>query len=341
MGSPEGFLPKKGDSRQIPAGERQNLRGGGAAAGRFLSAESRGLLPGGAPLNTPQLSAEVRWLPAQGLGLLAQCPLSRRLHSSKSPATLSPKASETATQKTGECPPRRPRAWGACIMRFLTHCPPPSHRPRNHRPGALPLMTAFARSRNPVASPTQPNGAEKGRAGVVESGPRLCARSAPGRRLRLALPAPQGRSRPSRRLHNGRGGGQARTRPPGPTAEPRPTARPAAPRRGAGSWGGPGSLLVRGEGAGSGLAPPFAGGTLVGPFCGSAPALTFHPSRRRGRSPARIRARCRRAGSSRGLCASAATAGARAEPRVVWGWRRRRPRAAAGWARRPAQPPAP
>ncbi|XP_016059718.1 PREDICTED: T-box transcription factor TBX1 [Miniopterus natalensis] len=39
----------------------------------------------------------------------------------------------------------------------------PEDWPRNHRPGALPLMTAFARSRNPVASPTQPNGAEKGR----------------------------------------------------------------------------------------------------------------------------------------------------------------------------------
>nr|XP_025838512.1 T-box transcription factor TBX1 [Vulpes vulpes] len=41
----------------------------------------------------------------------------------------------------------------------------PEDWPRNHRPGALPLMSAFARSRNPVASPTQPNGAEKGRAG--------------------------------------------------------------------------------------------------------------------------------------------------------------------------------
>ncbi|KAK1328535.1 hypothetical protein QTO34_012108 [Cnephaeus nilssonii] len=37
----------------------------------------------------------------------------------------------------------------------------PEDWPRNHRPGALPLMTAFARSRNPVASPGQPNGAEK------------------------------------------------------------------------------------------------------------------------------------------------------------------------------------
>ncbi|KAL4834070.1 hypothetical protein H8958_016790, partial [Nasalis larvatus] len=37
----------------------------------------------------------------------------------------------------------------------------PEDWPRNHRPGALPLMSAFARSRNPVASPTQPSGAEK------------------------------------------------------------------------------------------------------------------------------------------------------------------------------------
>ncbi|XP_024904937.1 T-box transcription factor TBX1 [Pteropus alecto] len=52
----------------------------------------------------------------------------------------------------------------------------PEDWPRNHRPGALPLMSAFARSRNPVASPTQPNGAEKGRAGVVGSGPQPSVR---------------------------------------------------------------------------------------------------------------------------------------------------------------------
>ncbi|XP_034371154.1 T-box transcription factor TBX1 isoform X1 [Arvicanthis niloticus] len=37
----------------------------------------------------------------------------------------------------------------------------PEDWPRNHRPGALPLVSAFTRSRNPVASPTQPNGADK------------------------------------------------------------------------------------------------------------------------------------------------------------------------------------
>lgn len=37
-----------------------------------------------------------------------------------------------------------------------------SSRPRNHRPGALPLMSAFARSRNPVSSPAHQNGTEKG-----------------------------------------------------------------------------------------------------------------------------------------------------------------------------------
>uniref|UniRef100_A0A2K5CV90 T-box transcription factor 1 n=1 Tax=Aotus nancymaae TaxID=37293 RepID=A0A2K5CV90_AOTNA len=52
----------------------------------------------------------------------------------------------------------------------------PEDWPRNHRPGALPLMSAFARSRNPVASPTQPSGAEKGRAGVVGSGSQPCCR---------------------------------------------------------------------------------------------------------------------------------------------------------------------
>ncbi|XP_078524066.1 T-box transcription factor TBX1 isoform X2 [Lissotriton helveticus] len=38
----------------------------------------------------------------------------------------------------------------------------PEDWPRNHRPGSLPLMSAFARSRNPVTSPSQQNGTEKG-----------------------------------------------------------------------------------------------------------------------------------------------------------------------------------
>uniref|UniRef100_A0A2I3GZR8 T-box domain-containing protein n=1 Tax=Nomascus leucogenys TaxID=61853 RepID=A0A2I3GZR8_NOMLE len=46
----------------------------------------------------------------------------------------------------------------------------PEDWPRNHRPGALPLMSAFARSRNPVASPTQPSGTEKGRLVTEGSG---------------------------------------------------------------------------------------------------------------------------------------------------------------------------
>ncbi|XP_029475857.1 T-box transcription factor TBX1 isoform X2 [Rhinatrema bivittatum] len=37
----------------------------------------------------------------------------------------------------------------------------PEDWPRNHRPGALPLMSAFARSRNPVSSPPQHNGTDK------------------------------------------------------------------------------------------------------------------------------------------------------------------------------------
>ncbi|XP_075754412.1 T-box transcription factor TBX1 isoform X2 [Pelodiscus sinensis] len=37
----------------------------------------------------------------------------------------------------------------------------PEDWPRNHRPGALPLMSAFARSRNPVTSPAHQNGTEK------------------------------------------------------------------------------------------------------------------------------------------------------------------------------------
>ncbi|XP_030913303.1 T-box transcription factor TBX1 [Geospiza fortis] len=38
----------------------------------------------------------------------------------------------------------------------------PEDWPRNHRPGPLPLMSAFARSRNPVSSPAHQNGTEKG-----------------------------------------------------------------------------------------------------------------------------------------------------------------------------------
>uniref|UniRef100_A0A8C5SX72 T-box transcription factor 1 n=1 Tax=Laticauda laticaudata TaxID=8630 RepID=A0A8C5SX72_LATLA len=38
----------------------------------------------------------------------------------------------------------------------------PEDWPRNHRPGALPLMSAFARSRNPVSSPVHQNGTDKG-----------------------------------------------------------------------------------------------------------------------------------------------------------------------------------
>lgn len=173
---------------------------------------------------------------------------------------------------------------GAWTGRPLTPRLPPSHRPRNHRPGALPLMSAFARSRNPVASPTQPNGAEKGRTRVVGSGPQPSVRSAPGRRLSPASPANQGRSRPSIRLHNGRGGGQERTRPPGLTAAPRPAARGGARAPGE----GPGLGHDRREGrGGSGLAPPpaRAGGALAGPPCGAAPALIRQLSPQTRRKP--------------------------------------------------------
>uniref|UniRef100_A0A2K5VTS3 T-box transcription factor 1 n=1 Tax=Macaca fascicularis TaxID=9541 RepID=A0A2K5VTS3_MACFA len=76
----------------------------------------------------------------------------------------------------------------------------PEDWPRNHRPGALPLMSAFARSRNPVASPTQPSGAEKGRAGVDKEGKAETSRNAPetavellrdaGGCVNLGLPCP-------------------------------------------------------------------------------------------------------------------------------------------------------
>ncbi|XP_039627455.1 T-box transcription factor TBX1 isoform X2 [Polypterus senegalus] len=38
----------------------------------------------------------------------------------------------------------------------------PEDWPRNHRPGSLPIMSAFARTRNPISSPPQQNGTEKG-----------------------------------------------------------------------------------------------------------------------------------------------------------------------------------
>ncbi|XP_043926939.1 T-box transcription factor TBX1 isoform X2 [Protopterus annectens] len=37
----------------------------------------------------------------------------------------------------------------------------PEDWPRNHRPGSLPIMSAFARTRNPVSSPSQQNGSDK------------------------------------------------------------------------------------------------------------------------------------------------------------------------------------
>ncbi|KAK7933165.1 hypothetical protein WMY93_004061 [Mugilogobius chulae] len=37
----------------------------------------------------------------------------------------------------------------------------PEDWPRNHRPGSLPIMSAFARTRNPMSSPPQQNGPEK------------------------------------------------------------------------------------------------------------------------------------------------------------------------------------
>uniref|UniRef100_A0A4W5MQ26 T-box transcription factor 1 n=1 Tax=Hucho hucho TaxID=62062 RepID=A0A4W5MQ26_9TELE len=37
----------------------------------------------------------------------------------------------------------------------------PEDWPRNHRPGSLPIMSAFARTRNPMSSPPQQNGSEK------------------------------------------------------------------------------------------------------------------------------------------------------------------------------------
>uniref|UniRef100_A0A8B9R3K0 T-box transcription factor 1 n=1 Tax=Anas platyrhynchos TaxID=8839 RepID=A0A8B9R3K0_ANAPL len=82
----------------------------------------------------------------------------------------------------------------------------PEDWPRNHRPGALPLMSAFARSRNPVSSPAHQNGTEKG------EHPLRPAHSL----LSSPLPAcpPQTQPTPAATT-SGR-------RPPGPRCTPRP-----------------------------------------------------------------------------------------------------------------------
>ncbi|XP_068557302.1 T-box transcription factor TBX1 isoform X1 [Anas acuta] len=55
----------------------------------------------------------------------------------------------------------------------------PEDWPRNHRPGALPLMSAFARSRNPVSSPAHQNGTEKDAADARRDYEREAAAGAP------------------------------------------------------------------------------------------------------------------------------------------------------------------
>uniref|UniRef100_A0A4W2EGN9 T-box transcription factor 1 n=1 Tax=Bos indicus x Bos taurus TaxID=30522 RepID=A0A4W2EGN9_BOBOX len=128
----------------------------------------------------------------------------------------------------------------------------PEDWPRNHRPGALPIMSAFARSRNPVASPTQPNGAEKGRPGSWD----------PDGRPRPASPAPQGRSRPSRRLRNDCGGRASAHSPVGPTAA---SARPPRPARRRARAPGEGPELGRGAGRGPARSRRLRRGSAVGP----------------------------------------------------------------------------
>lgn len=55
----------------------------------------------------------------------------------------------------------------------------PEDWPRNHRPGALPLMSGFARSRNPVSSPAHQNGTEKDAADARRDYEREAAAGAP------------------------------------------------------------------------------------------------------------------------------------------------------------------
>uniref|UniRef100_A0A8I3QIV7 T-box transcription factor 1 n=1 Tax=Canis lupus familiaris TaxID=9615 RepID=A0A8I3QIV7_CANLF len=203
----------------------------------------------------------------------------------------------------------------------------PEDWPRNHRPGALPLMSAFARSRNPVASPTQPNGAEKGRAGGrgIRAAAPSALRPRPAALPGLArAPGALAAFAPVAQRSWRRASAHSPARPDGCAAPAPPAAR--RPRRGAGPWGGP-----PGRAPGEGAGPP-----------GSRPgALTPGPPRRRGRGSARIRARRGRTGRARGPGAPAAAAGSGAEPCAARGRRRRRPRPAARCARGPAQPPAP
>uniref|UniRef100_A0A2K6MSA2 T-box transcription factor 1 n=1 Tax=Rhinopithecus bieti TaxID=61621 RepID=A0A2K6MSA2_RHIBE len=68
----------------------------------------------------------------------------------------------------------------------------PEDWPRNHRPGALPLMSAFARSRNPVASPTQPGSWDRVKAEMSRNTPERAVellRDAGGH-VNLGLPCP-------------------------------------------------------------------------------------------------------------------------------------------------------
>lgn len=73
-------------------------------------------------------------------------------------------------------------------------------------------MSAFARSRNPVASPTQPNGAEKGR--IWGRGIAVAARARSARVCRRTRPRLHPGASWLHPLHKEVAGGQAGTRPP-------------------------------------------------------------------------------------------------------------------------------
>lgn len=135
---PTTWGPQRGSfpRREAPQTSRRRREAqppwGRGGCGPVQSAERRGALPSAAPLNASRHSPSLRGGPtAPRAGLqrwLSARPLPCRSRSSRSPATLSPKASETATPKTGECPEETASATGR--LHRAPPDPPPASLPQ-------------------------------------------------------------------------------------------------------------------------------------------------------------------------------------------------------------------